>query len=88
MSDWDHDGDDYWDDEFYFENIEKSSHEDENEDTGSSPYKYKPSRRSGGVPFIVRLLIVAVIASIIGAFNEILGTIVILAWGYIEFFGI
>ena len=50
-------------------------------------YRYTtPVRQSTGVPFIVRLIIVAVIASIIGAFNELLGTIVVIIWGIIEFY--
>lgn len=46
---------------------------------------YVPTRNtSSGVPFIVRLIIVSVIASIIGCFSEVLGAIVVFIWGYIE----
>ena len=99
MHDWNRDGkEDYWDDIYFLETFERNNGiADDEEDDDYDEYtgirsnrtynqSYSSNRyKSTGVPFIVRLIIVSVVASIIGAFNEILGAIVVIIWGYIEF---
>ena len=48
---------------------------------------YTPTQTSTGVPFIVRLIIAGIIISIVGAFSELLGFVLLIIWAYIEIVG-
>ena len=92
MRDWNHDGDeDYWDDVYYLENIEREENEDD-DDENYDDYSGRPSNsiynrpsgqkryRSTGVPFLIRMIIALLVISIVGAFNELIGLILLIAW--------
>ena len=81
MRDWNHDGnEDYWDDVFYFEQVERDYHSLDEPDT----FDPTPAYQSTGVPFFLRLIIAITVISIIAAFSELLGFVGIIIWLIIE----
>ena len=100
MRDWNHDGnEDYWDDVFYFEQVERDYQfdldSDEDDELGggyssstssynSNTYRSTPAYQSTGVPFFLRLIIAITVISIIAAFSELLGFVGIIIWLIIE----
>ena len=59
-----------------------------NYSSGGQRYSsYTPTQTSTGVPFIVRLIIAITIISIVGAFSELLGFVLLIIWAYIEIVG-
>ena len=102
MYDLNHDGnEDYWDDVFYLEEVERESHSLDNPDsydldgevtgrsssTSTRKTNYRsttPVRQSTGVPFVVRMIIACIVISVVGAFSELLGFIVLAIWIMIE----
>ncbi|MBR6403740.1 MAG: hypothetical protein IKS48_10195 [Eubacterium sp.] len=82
MQDWNHDGDqDYWDDIYFQENIER----DDQTDKYSLPIGSK-KHRSTGFPFLVRMIVVSLVVGIIGIFNELVGVIILILWVIYEIY--